>query len=238
MHIKTHFTQRTLSMFWIVTVLCCGQAYAQTFFDFTVPADAAPADFLTLTAFSTPTGSGPNRKTIARILTPTPVAGVMFEITPPAGKTAAQITVDGAIGGIEVSGTGAAVADLVRAEVISDAPDNAPVATGFALIRVTIQYNANFDFGGAAETWNLKAKEMTTARRYRGFVGTGVDNPDTPADDIDVLVTRPRMTIKESKWHFGEGQEGLSSSALCGDVRDSNTSESAENPPRIHCQDF
>jgi hypothetical protein len=138
----------------------------------------------------------------------------MFEITPPVGKKAAQITVDGAIGAIEVDRTAEAVADLVKAEVISDAPDNVPVAADFALIRVTIVYNTDFNFEGG-ESWNLKAKEMTSARRYMGLVGTGVDDPSTAADEIDVLVTRPRINITESELHFGEGQEGISRNDLC-----------------------
>jgi hypothetical protein len=140
----------------------------------------------------TPTGVGPNRKTIIRIVTPTPTAGVTFEITPPAGKTATRIVVDGATGAIEVQGTGVPVTSNVIAEVISDAPDNAPVAPNFALVRVTIDYAPNFDFGGVAETWTLKVKEMPTERRYMGFIATATNETDT-------LVTRPKMHIEGSE---------------------------------------
>lgn len=216
MNTKTSFTRNILSAIWALTILllCFGESYAQTYFpEVTIPADAAPNDYLTIATFSTPAGTGTSRKTIARIVTPTIPAGqeVMFEITPPAGKKSAQITVDGNTGFVEVDGTGEPVTDLVKAEVISDPPDNAPVASGFVIVRVTIEYHASFDFGGSGETWNLKAKEMTTARSYMGFVGTGTDDPATPlVNEIDALVTKPKISIAESELNFGEVQEGAS----------------------------
>ena len=177
---------------------------ALTDIDFTVPADPIPTDFQTLVSFNTPTGIGPNRKTIARIVTPAPAAGITFQITPPITQKTAQVVVDGVTDFVEVNGTGESVATLVRAEVISDAPDNAPVAAGFVMIRVTIEYESTHDFGVAGETWHLKALEQTSSRKYMGYIATDTGN-------VEALVTKAKVIVTETVLNFGDVQQGISS---------------------------
>lgn len=183
-------------------LLLAGAVFAETYIDYTVPADPIPTDFQTLVSFSTPTGTGANRKTIARIVTPAPSAGITFQITPPVTEKTAQVVVDGATDFVEVNGTGEAVATLVRAEVISDAPDNAPVAAGFVMIRVTIEYDSTHDFGVAGETWQLKALEQTSSRTYMGFIATDTGN-------VEALVTKAKLSITETVLNFGDVQQGI-----------------------------
>jgi hypothetical protein len=175
---------------------------ALTYIDSTVPADPIPTDFQTLVSFNTPTGIGPNRKTIARIVTPAPAAGITFQITPPLTEKTAQVVVDGVTDFVEVNGTAESVATLVRAEVISDVPDNAPVAAGFVMIRVTIEYDSAHDFGVAGETWNLKALEQTSNRKYMGYIATDTGN-------VEALVTKAKVIVTETMLNFGNVQQGI-----------------------------
>ena len=185
---------------WLVLA---GSVLSATYFDYTVPADPAPTDFLTLVSFSTPTGTGANRRTIVRIVTAAPAAGISFQIAPPATKKTAQVVVDGATDFVEVNGTAESVATLVRAEVISDAPDNVPVAAGFVMLRITIEYDGAYDFG-AGETWNLKALEQTSARQYMGWVATDSGN-------VEALVSKAKPSITETGLNFGDVQQSISS---------------------------
>jgi hypothetical protein len=197
--------QRITALLIVVIVhylVLAGTASAATYFDYTVAADPIPTDFQTVVSFSTPTGTGANRKTVARIVTPAPANGVTFQITPPITEKTAQVVVDGATDFVEVNGTGESVATLVRAEVISDAPDNAPVAAGFVMIRVTIEYDAAHDFGVSGATWQLKALEQTSSRRYMGYIATDTGN-------VEALVTKAKMSIMETELNFGDVQQGV-----------------------------
>jgi hypothetical protein len=164
-----------------------GEPATPTHFDVSLPAGGI---FDNIVSFQTPTGLAPDRKTIARIVTPTLEEGIRFEIAPPpgSGKAPVELTVDGGVRVITVGAT--VVANLVRAQLISDEPGN-PVADGFAMLRITIAYDPAFDFGGAAETWVIRAKQLEAERRYMGFVLTGEGN-------VDGDVTRAKIQITES----------------------------------------
>jgi len=194
-----------------------GEPATPTYFDVSLPAGGI---FDNIASFQTPTGPtglNPDRKTIARIVTPTLEEGIRFEIAPPpgSGKTPVELTVDGAIRVIAVGAT--VVANVVRAQLISDEPGN-PVAEGFAMIRITIAYDPAFDFGGVAETWVIRAKQLEAERRYMGFVHTG-------EGDVDGDVTRPKLQITESALLCGDVQEG--STANVPTDRSTNTPRSA-----------
>jgi hypothetical protein len=218
---STH-TRGFAALAMLLTMMMPSGVGAQTFFDATVPADAAAPDFITIATFSTPSGIGTARKTMLRILLTVPVLTdctaapndcVVFQLTPSAGfqvlPVANQdILVDGGALAVERVSDNAGVVDTLRAEIISDPPDSVAVAGTHAMLRVTIQYTDGFDFGGAALSWTLRAKERAIARRYTGFVHTGTDDPATGPNEVEVLATRAKAAPIETL-NFGDVQTNL-----------------------------
>ncbi len=187
---------------WLAAILVAvaSPANGQTHFDKNVPSGAATT-FEELTTFSTPTGIGPNRKSMARVITTAPVTDVIFKIVTPAGKTDPEIPVPGA-GAVEV--------EITLAPVTTNFNTTLPavtVAAGFAMILVTIDFDGTFDFGLAAETWSLQVGRGGAARRFVGVVATGTDPPGAP-NEVEVLATRPKLAPIPTL-NFGDVQTNL-----------------------------
>jgi hypothetical protein len=102
---------------------------------------------------------------------------------------------------------GAVVANAVFVQVMS----NPPAAPCCAVLRITIVYNSTFDLG-AGEPWKLQIKQTSTTKQCTGFIATDIDNPepppDPPIDQVDELVTRPKIQLTESALHDGEFTRG------------------------------
>lgn len=169
-------------------------------FNVSIPGDPIP-DFVTVSSFQTPTGTGSSRVTLIKFVTNSAPGDIQFRLEPqvngPTGNTRSPVTFTTVTVGSLVESDGAT--DVATAIIAQALPDT--VASGHTLMLVTIQYADAYNFT-MAEPWRLTIAEQAATRTYSGFSGS--NQADVTRGKLFLL--NPSATIG-----FGKLFEGVTS---------------------------